>query len=202
VASEIRLATNTGYYGASAGKYLPKHAFQENADDLARRWLAEWHQGIDETGVRPGFIKIGVDAGPLSEVNRKLIRAAAKTHLKSGLTIAGHTGNGQAALEQLDVLKQEGADASAWIWVHAQAEQDLAIHRRAAECGAWVSLDGISNSSIEQHLKMVQSLRESGHLDQVLISHDAGWYSVGEPRGGTYRGYDAMTPCLPASFQP
>ena len=26
----------------------------------------------------------------------------------------------------------------------------------------------------------------------MLISHDAGWYSVGEPRGGSFRPYDTL----------
>ena len=29
-------------------------------------------------------------------------------------------------------------------------------------------------------------------LDHVLLSHDAGWYSVGEPRGGNVRGFDTL----------
>lgn len=146
-----------------------------------------------------GFIKTGVDAGPPPEVNRKVVQAAARTHLGSGMTIAGHTGNGRAALEQLDVLRNEGVDASAWIWVHAQSEQDSAIHRQAAERGAWISLDGISPTSIQQHVAMVQTLNQAGFLDRVLISHDAGWYSVGEPGGGKYRGYEALfTEFLPA----
>ena len=29
--------------------------------------------GIEGTGIRPGFVKIGVDAGPLSEIDRKLV---------------------------------------------------------------------------------------------------------------------------------
>src|SRR5688572_30138356 len=67
-ASGVRLLTNTGYYGAAGNKYLPAFAKGETADELAARWLAEWEKGIDGTGVRPGFIKIGVDAGPLSEL--------------------------------------------------------------------------------------------------------------------------------------
>ena len=191
-ASGIQLLTNTGYYGASSGKFLPKHAFTEDADSLARRWLAEWNDGIDGTDVRPGFIKIGVDAGPLTEVNRKLVQAAARTHLKSGLAIAGHTGDGNAALEQLTILRQEGVDGSAWIWVHAQNEKDPAVHRQVAEQGAWVSLDGISPTSIARHVEMVVNLKQAELLHQVLISHDAGWYSVGEPQGGTYRGYETL----------
>jgi predicted metal-dependent phosphotriesterase family hydrolase len=55
-------------------------------------WLGEWTNGIDKTGIRPGFIKLAVDGGGLSKIDRKLIRAAAQTHLSSGLAIAVHTG--------------------------------------------------------------------------------------------------------------
>ncbi len=191
-ASGIQLLTNTGYYGASSGKYLPKHAFTEDADSLARRWIAEWTDGIEGTDVRPGFIKIGVDSGPLTEVHRKLVQAAARTHLKSGLVIAAHTGDGNAALEQLKILRQEGVDGNAWIWVHAQNEKDPAVRRQVAEQGAWISLDGISPTSIARHVEMVVNLKQAELLHQVLISHDAGWYSVGEPQGGTYRGYETL----------
>jgi predicted metal-dependent phosphotriesterase family hydrolase len=198
-ASGLKLLTNTGYYGAGQGKYLPPHARTEDADALAKRWLAEWEDGIEGTGIRPGLIKIGVDAGPLTEVNRKLVQAACRVHLKSGLTIAGHTGDGQAALAQLEVLRQEGVAASAWIWVHAQSEKDADLHRQAAERGAWIELDGISPTSIGQHIELVSNLKRSGHLDRVLISHDAGWYSVGEPRGGKFRSYETLfTHFLPA----
>jgi phosphotriesterase-related protein len=198
-ATGLRLITNTGYYGAREGKFLPQHAFTENADQISKRWLAEWRSGIEEAGVRPGFIKIGVDAGPLTEVNRKIVQAAARTHLHSGLTIAGHTGDGPAALEQLDLLQAEGVGGGAWIWVHAQNERDGTIHRRAAERGAWISLDGVSPDTIERHVQMAGQLRQSGHLDRVLVSHDAGWYAVGEPGGGTYRGYETLfTEFLPA----
>ena len=91
-ATDIKLLTNTGYYGARQGKFLPAHAFQESAGELADRWIAEWNDGIEDTGIRPGFIKIGVDAGELTDVNRKLVEAASRCHLATGLTIAGHTG--------------------------------------------------------------------------------------------------------------
>ncbi len=108
--SGLHILTNTGYYGARQGKYLPKHALAESADQLAERWLAEWKEGIEQTGIRPGFIKIGVDGGRLTDVNRKLVQAAARVHLRSGLTIACHTGDGVAAMEEMEVLRAEGVD--------------------------------------------------------------------------------------------
>ena len=68
-ASKLHILTNTGYYGAANDKFLPPHAFTESADQLAARWIREAREGIDGTGIKPAFMKIGVDAGPLSDVD-------------------------------------------------------------------------------------------------------------------------------------
>ena len=189
VASGLHIVTNTGFYGAANDKYVPAIARQETAEQLAGRWTREFHEGINGTGIRPGIIKIGVDPGPLSEIDAKLVRAAAKTHLQTGLTIASHTGNGVAALEELEILKLEGVHPGAFIWVHAQIEGDGQFHLKAAQQGAWVEFDGISETSAEKHLQLVKGLIERGFSDRLLISQDAGWYHVGEPKGGTFRPY-------------
>ena len=191
-ASGLQIVTNTGYYNAAGGKFLPAHASKESADQLAQRWLAEWADGIEKTGIRPGFMKIGVDQGPLNDVSKKLVHAAARAHVKSGLTIACHTGNGAAALEEMEILREEGVDPSAWIWVHAQSERDGGIHERAAERGGWVEFDGVGPDSIDRHVELLQNMKLRGLLGRVLISHDAGWYSVGEPNGGKFRPFTAV----------
>jgi phosphotriesterase-related protein len=131
----MHLLTNTGYYGAAADHYVPAHAYSETADQLARRWVEEWEEGIDGTGVRPGFIKIGVDPQPLSEIDEKLVRAAARTHHQTGLTIMSHTSLATPAREEIAVLKEEGGSPAAWIWTHAQNETDNDQHKRAGRAG-------------------------------------------------------------------
>jgi phosphotriesterase-related protein len=191
-ACEVHLLTNTGYYGAGDNRYLPRHATTETADELAARWLLEWRDGIEGTGIRPGFIKIGVDSGKLTDMHRKLIRAAARTHLASGLTIAAHTGDGVAALDELATLREEGAGASALIWVHAQNEPDTEKHVRAAELGAWVEFDHVSPKTVGRHVDLVKIMKARGVLHRTLVSHDAGWYEAGKPNGGEYRPYDTV----------
>jgi predicted metal-dependent phosphotriesterase family hydrolase len=197
----IHLVTNTGYYGDEEGQFLPGHVYNESYLELASRWLEEWERGIDGTGIRPGFMKLRVDTSPISETGQKLLKAAAETHLKSGLTIGVHTPDGQTALEQLDILTQEGIDPSAFIWIHAQNEQDTSLHAEAAKRGAWVEFDGISASSAGQHLHYLKYMKEQELLDRVLISQDAGWYRVGEPGGAPddFRSYNyIMTDFIPA----
>ena len=191
-ASGLNILTNTGYYGAANDKFVPNHAFIETDTQLAARWVDEANRGIENTDITPGFIKIGVDAGNLSDIDAKLVRAAALTHKETGLTIAAHTGNGIAAMQELDILDRLGVESEAFIWVHAQNEPDTSFHLRAAERGAWVEFDGIKEQSLETHVDLVMKMIRHGELKRTLISQDAGWYHVGEPDGGNYRGYDFL----------
>lgn len=191
-ASGVQIVTNTGYYGAVNNKYLPPWAFEESARQLAQRWIAEAENGIDGTGVRPGFIKISVDGKEaLSPLHRKLVEAAALTHLKTGLTIFSHTGPAVAAFEQLDILHAAGVDPSAFVWVHAQTEKDQATYLQAARRGAWISLDGMGWGKWDDYAGKLAYLKENGLLQKVLISHDAGWYKPDEP-DASFQGFTAI----------
>lgn len=198
-ASGVQILSNTGYYGAANDKHLPPHAFTETAEQLAARWIQEHERGIDGTAIKPAFMKIGVDGAPLSPVDRKLVVAAAIAHRATGLPIAAHTGSGAAAMEELDILEQQGVPLSAFVWVHAQSERDGTFHTRAATRGAWVEFDGVAPASVARHVELVRHMKDEGLFGQVLVSHDAGWYRVGEPRGGAFRPYDTVfTTFVPA----
>jgi phosphotriesterase-related protein len=197
-ASRLHILTNTGYYGAAENKFLPPHAYTESAEQLSGRWLIEWRDGIEGSGIRPGFIKIGVGGESLSELHRKLVRAAALTHRASGLTIASHTGPARLALEQLAVLHEQGLRGDAFVWVHAQSEGDMDACFRVAAQGAWVSYDGYSPTETARYVNVFREFKDRGCLDQLLLSHDAGWFHPGEPNGGQFRPFgDLFRDLLP-----
>jgi phosphotriesterase-related protein len=183
--SGLHIVTNTGYYGAVDNKFLPRHAFDETSAQLAKRWLVEWERGIDGTGVRPGFLKLGTGSGKLPELHQKLLRAAAEVHLATGLTIAVHTGDGAAALDELRILREAGVAPGALIWVHAQNDPGP-IQLEAAKQGAWVSLDGYSlaQGNPDRYIKMILALRRENCLGRVLLSHDDGWSVEGNGARG------------------
>ena len=191
-ASGLHIITNTGYYGAAGNKYLPSWAYTETAELLAARWIKEHSDSIEGSGVRPGFIKIGVDGEHLSALHGKLVSAAGLTHLETGLTICSHTGPSVLAMEELAILESMDIDPSAFVWVHAQQEKDLTKHSQAAAKGVWVSLDGMGWGDEEFYASSILNLHAEGLLNRVLISHDAGWYKPGEPGGGDITGYTSI----------
>jgi phosphotriesterase-related protein len=190
--ARLNIITNTGYYGGSDHKFLPDHAFTEKADALAARWASEFKFGIEKTGIKPGFIKISVNPETLSDISKKLIAAAAMTHLRTGLTIASHTGPAIAAFEQIEILKKSKINPSAFIWVHAQKEKDRSNYVKAAKEGAWVSLDGLSEENVDEYVDHLQFMKKENCLAKTLISHDAGWYEPGKPGGGEFKGYTTL----------
>lgn len=202
-ASGIEIWTNTGIYGAARHRYVPSFARQETAEQLARRWVREAREGVE--GVRPRFIKTGVSGTPLDDIDRKLVLAAGLTSLETGMTIASHTeGGGPAALAQLELLDGLGVSPQKFVWVHAQNEKDQSWHERLARLGAWVEFDAVREKTLQWHLSCVRHMAEANLLERVLISQDAGWYHVGEPGGGSFRGYvyiyESFLPLLPRSW--
>jgi phosphotriesterase-related protein len=201
--SGVLFLTNTGYYGARKNLFIPKSFYTESADKLAEKWINEFYKGIEGTGIRPGFIKIGVDPDSLlSPEHIKLITAAALTHLKTGLVIESHTGPDSPAFEQLEILREKGVSPSAFIWVHAQRGTPEG-NIRAAKMGAWISLDNVhrdteaetgsrSPYSIEWYAERIVELKKAGVLGKVLLSHDSGWYDPAKPGGGKINGYTAI----------
>jgi len=185
-AADMNIITNTGLYKEP---YLPQYAFQKSADELAQIWIGEMENGIEDTGIKPGFIKIAVNPGNLIPIQQKIVRAAARTSLATGATIASHTANGIAAMEELDILTEEGLPLNKFIFVHAASESNQEYHFRAAERGAWVEYDGISKVQANRNIQLIKGMLEKGYEDNLLLSQDAGWYNVGQPGGGNIRGY-------------
>lgn len=195
----MHLLTNTGYYGAHDNHFLPLEFYELTAEELALVWVDEFENGIGESGVRPGFIKIAVDGNDtLSRDHHKIITAAALAFQKTGLVIASHTGPDAPAFEQIAVLQSYGVDPSNFIWVHAQ-HGSLEGNIKAAKMGAWISLDNVnlnreagSKYDVSWYARRIKDLKDSGYLHKVLISHDAGWYKPEEPGGGLFRGYSGI----------
>jgi phosphotriesterase-related protein len=200
-ASGLHMITATGNYLSAGGRFIPPYVASSTSNALADRWIDEWENGVDGTDIRPGLIKLGVEGSPLTDLETKLIEAAAKCNLRTGLTIAVHTGpwaeappgaNARSAFQQLDLLEKGGVAPSAWIWTHAQNEKDGAQHSRAARRGGWVSFDGFRTELVGQYVELISHMRDDGLLQHVLISQDAGWFNADQPGGGNFTTYSPL----------
>jgi len=190
----IHIIAPTGVYRDA---YIPASLRETSEHALTDLWIHELTKGIEQTTLCAGFIKLAMsDDGPTALEIRNL-KAAVRASLETGAVIASHTIGGKVARKEMDVLEKAGLDLRRFIWVHAQTEPDLSILLEAARRGAYLELDsvGAPYQSQKELLALALGLIEAGFVEQLLLSHDAGWYSPGSPNGlpeGGYRGYTAL----------
>ena len=192
--TSIHIIAPTGVYRDA---YIPEALRQLNESNLATLWTRELTEGLEGTSIRAGFIKLAMsDDGPTALEVRNL-NAAARASLATGCAIASHTIGGMVARKEMDVLAEAGQDLQRFIWVHAQTEPEISILEEAARRGAFVELDtvGAPFQSQPELLEKALALIAAGFIDQLLLSHDAGWYNPARPDGlpeGGYQGYTAL----------
>lgn len=207
-ASGMNIVTTTGAYLSAELRFKPDYFDSATADALAEKWLNEWRNGIDDTGIKPGMIKIAVGGGSLTSDEKKLMNAAILAHKGSGMVIGCHVGpwqevkpgfNGTSALEQVELLSSFNVSPQRWIWIHAQNEIDFKFHQQALLKGAWISYDGYRPDQTQRYLEMIARIKAEGYLNRLLVSQDSGWYTAAEPNGGAFNSFaPIMTDLIPA----
>ena len=207
-ASGMNIVTTTGAYLSAELKFKPDYFDALTAAALAEKWINEWRNGIDDTGIKPGMIKIAVSGGPLTGDEKKLVNAATLAHKGSGMVIGCHVGpwsevkpgfNGTSALEQVELLSAANVSPQRWIWIHAQNEADYQYHQKALLKGAWISYDGYRPDQTQRYLELITRIKAAGYLNRLLVSQDTGWYTAAEPKGGTFNSFaPVITDLIPA----
>ena len=193
-ATPMHLIAPAGVYRQG---FIPADLIPLTVDELAGLWVREINEGIDGTDVRAGFIKIAASDEGVTALEKRNLQAAALAARATGAVVASHTIGGAVARQEMAILEDAGLDLSRFIWVHAQTEADQALHLEAAKRGVILEFDAVGAPYQEQEpmLEAVLALIAAGYEDQLLLSHDAGWYQPGAPQGlpeGGRRGYTAL----------
>lgn len=140
--------------------------------DHVRREVTE---GMDGTDIRGGVVKFGTGYNTMSEAEIKVLLSVLDAHKETGAPIHSHTELGTMALEQLDLLKQEGIDPTRLTIAHLDRNPDPWLHRKVAETGAFFSFDGITRVkyySEDVRTRCILDLVRRGHEDQVMVGGD------------------------------
>lgn len=162
-------------------------------DEIADLFAADIDEGIDErdyrgpivrrTTIRAGVIKIaGSLAGP-SDRDRPIFRAAAATHVRTGVPIHTHCEAGTGALEQVRLLTDAGVPAARISLSHVDKVVDRGYHRELFATGASVVYDQAFRWGDQENgtLRLLQWAIEDGSAAQVMLGMDAarqGYYAA------------------------
>ncbi len=174
-ATGVNILMGAGWYREVV---YPDYVAETSTEDLARFLVSEIEDGVDGTGVRPGFIgEIGTERGHITPVVERVFRAAARAHVRTGIPILTHTTHwGELALEQLDLLAEEGVDPSVVIVSHLGDRRGIDNILPIAERGAWLNVDNLGfvggYAPLEFRADNVAELCSRGLAERVMLSND------------------------------
>jgi phosphotriesterase-related protein len=154
--------------------------------DLAGQMIDEVRTGVGDTGIKAGIIgEIGC-TWPLTDNERKVLRAAAQAQRETGAPILIHPGRHEdAPREILDVLAEAGADLDRTIMGHLDRTiQDFDKVLDVARTGCFLEYDlfGYDGSyyplsdadmiSDAQRLGVIRQLIAEGYGHKTVVAHD------------------------------
>lgn len=184
--------------------WVPPFAYGASEEALAEWMIGELEGEIESSGVQAGWIKVSAGDDGITDVEAKILRAAARAGRRTNAIIGSHTIRGSVVLDQLAIIEKAGYTAERFISIHTQAEADFDMHLAVARRGAWIEYDGIGGwGEDETYVENINRVLDAGFGSRLLLSHDRGWYDPAEPDGGTPKPYtylgDAFLPKLAAS---
>lgn len=191
-ATDFPIVVPTGVYREP---WVPDWVHAASEEEL-RGWMTGELQGeIEESGVQAGWIKLSAGDDGLTECETKILRAAAAAGAATNAVIGSHTIRGRVVRNQLDIIEAAGYAPERFIWIHTQAEPDFELHLEMARRGAWIEYDAIGGDDFDDDyfVEHIQRVLDAGFGDQLLLSHDRGWYDPAQPGGGTPMPYTYLS---------
>jgi phosphotriesterase-related protein len=195
-----RIATETNVAIVASGGYYMQRTYPAEIAAKSVEQIAEELAKEAQAQRFGAFGEIGQQGGVLTADEKKIFQAVAKAQAHTRLPIFTHnayTGTRQtqtpipmdAALRQLDVLLENGADPAHVAIGHICCldEPSAATAIAVAKRGAFVGFDRVTIQGIisdEKRAAMFMKVVEAGHADKLLVASDFAVATALKSRGG------------------
>jgi len=185
----LRIIPSTGSYLYSR---TPRWLQDMDEEAMYQRILHEVREGIGETSVRAGIIKVAGTRTPLTEWEKSAFRAAARAQKRTGTPIGTHAIF--EPREQFDLLTRSGADPNRCFFSHVEAEfgwngrspqQEASYLLEIAREGGYLLFNNFGfefDTPWDDLVYLIRTLCERGLANRILVSVDCNWeWKRGKP---------------------
>jgi phosphotriesterase-related protein len=180
----LNIVMGASYYVDAAH---PKDMAARSEDDLVQEIVHDVVDGVGATGIKAGIIGEVGCSNPITDNERKVLRASGRAQKLTGAPLSIHPGRYERApLEIVEILHSVGTDLSRTIMCHLdRTVYERATMKELAATGCILEYDlfGQEHSFYRpaphldmpndaQRLKWLSWLIENGYGQQIVISHD------------------------------
>ncbi len=180
-ATGVRIVCATGLYKEDQGAaayFKFRTSFGDATKEMTDVFVRELTEGVGETGIRAGVIKVATGAHRITPYEEAVLRAAARAHRATGAPITTHTDEGTMGPQQLDILESEGVPPHAVVVGHSCGSSDVGYHLRMLDRGAYLGFDRFGLEILHpdrERLAALIGLLGVGFERQLVLSHDTVW---------------------------
>lgn len=188
----------TGYYKEAHGGsayFGMRSLFADTVSELADLFITELTEGIGDTGVRAGIMKLGTGQGGISDYEHAVIKAAARAQQATGAPIITHTEDGTGGPAQARALVEAGADPGRTVVGHMCGNaKDLDYQLATLAYGVGIGYDRTGGNRLfnditdDDRMDMAVTLAERGYLNRIFWSQD----SIATWLGRSWDGFYAL----------
>jgi len=199
------VSRRTGVHIVMGASYYVKEAHPpdmdaKSEDEIFEEIVSDITIGVDGTEIKSGVIGEVGCSYPLSDSERKVLRASARAQRATGAAILIHPGRDEPSPEEImGVIDGAGGDLGRTIIGHLERTvMDRNILLRIAEAGCYLEWDHFStgqayyppNLRIDMlndigRIDVIRFMIEHGYGDKVLVAHDV----ASKPRLIKYGGH-------------
>ena len=171
----MNIILGTGWYRVP---FYEPYLYEIKTDELAGELIRDITVGMHGTDVKAGLLgEIGVEHPTwIWPVEERMLRACARAHEQTGVTIATHAVGGPVGLNQLEILMDEGVDPYRVIIGHVTLFPNHEYHAEIARRGGFMAFDTLKGAkwSLREQVELehIKKVLDAGLIGHVLFSHD------------------------------
>lgn len=186
----LQIICATGYYyeGEGATPYFKfRQALGTAEEEIYEMFMKELTEGIRDTGIKPGIIKVASSKGRVTPYEIMFFKAAARAQKETGAVILTHTQEGTMGKEQAELLISYGVDPKKIVIGHMCGNTDPLYHKKVLETGVFIAFDRFGIQGMdgtptdEQRIRTLLHLLKHGYEHQIMLSHDTVNIWLGRP---------------------
>lgn len=170
--SGCHVVATSGYNKAA---YFTPDIERASLDELEETIARDANIGMDGTTSRAGILKFGTSYRHMTPAEERAARAACRVQRATGLPLYTHTEAGTFAIEQLELIEEEGVDKARVCIGHLDRNPDLWYLRQVARQGVFIGVDQVGKRKYamdDERIELIIALIEAGYRHRVLISGD------------------------------
>lgn len=188
--SGINIICSTGYYYEGEGApayYKFKASLGTAEEEIYEMFTSEIEEGIGDTGIKPGVIKLGTSKNIISPYEEMFFKVAARVQQEQDIPIITHTQEGTMGPQQAELLVSLGANPKKIVIGHMDGNTDVRYHLETLRHGVNVGFDRIGLQGFvgapfdRDRIVLLLGLINGGYANQLTLSHDTVNVWLGAP---------------------